>query len=168
MEIPASNNYIVALKTGATWGSDISVTGTSHSFTGLANGTYQWRVRADHLCNDSWHDGSVFTVCGMPANFNVVDEPDGNDTTPELNWNASTHVTRYVVEVFSGGSCGGSAIQTSPDITTTNWTIATALNDGEYSFRVTAYNESGICNCSTVSDCDSFVICKKTSSFYSY
>ncbi len=64
-------NYSVQISddgfTTTTW-QNTNATGTSVSFSGLLQGTYEWRIQANDTCNDGWHtySGTFDVTTGSP------------------------------------------------------------------------------------------------------
>jgi len=121
---------------------------------------YSWRLTARDTASQceasSSETSGLFSVLGIPGAFTVVDEPDGSDTTPTLEWNASSDATEYELRVYTTTDCSGATTQTF-STTGTSRTI-NVLTDGSYSFHVVASNTSGGTSCDTTSDCDAFTI----------
>ncbi len=72
---------------------------------------------------------------------------DGNalvSTTPTLQWNGSTGATSYTVEVSSSTAFGTTDVISQAGLTTTSFTVSSALTVGViYFWRVTATNSGG-------------------------
>jgi fibronectin type 3 domain-containing protein len=123
-----------------------SPTATSYSDTGLAVGSYSYRVRAVDAANNIGNysniaSASVADSTPPSAPANLVATATGSQVA--LSWAASTDnvgVTGYEVE-----RCSGAACTTFANITTTSATTYsdTSLAVGSYSYRVRADDAAG-------------------------
>jgi len=131
--------YQVSRDNGTTW---VNASGmTSHTFTGLTNGTlYNFRVRAVNSAGA----GAFASVTGMPVtvpftplNFSVT---PGNRQV-RLNWsapssNGGSAITRYQVSRDNGTTWVNAS-------STTTHTFTGLVNGTNYIFRVRAVNAVG-------------------------
>lgn len=101
-----TNSYELALRaaTDADWTTTVTITGFSHTFTGLQPATayqYQLRQRCDSALTSVWTDGTFTTdslPCFAPANF-VASLVQGQTAT--LSWDSATTATSWTLHVFN-------------------------------------------------------------------
>ena len=117
---------------------------TSHTITGLTNGTeYTLAIRASNLSGDSTA-ATVTATAGLPAPENLVAAPDS--TRVVLQWDTGgSGVTNYLVRSQAEGSGGDPAEKVvAPGSGTRTTTEVTGLTNGTaYVFSVRAAEVSG-------------------------
>jgi len=134
---------------------------TSYSETGLADGTYYYRVIASNDCGASgWRSGGAIIVGDIPStppNAPTVTASTGASSGQiNLSWTAPSGVTGYVIVYDEDGSSPWSPIQngtpgTGSDVGNTTSTTISGLTPGQrYYFSVAAYNSAGLGNYSSV------------------
>ena len=95
-----------------------------------------------------------------PTNLHPTSGSYLSDATPTFSWSAPSdngcngNIGGYEIDIYSGSSCSGSAVQTGSP-TSTSWTAST-LSQGTYSWRVRA--KDGFGNYGSYSSCNSFMI----------
>ncbi|GGZ77468.1 hypothetical protein GCM10011274_39440 [Paraglaciecola chathamensis] len=143
------HRYKVYTKIGAgAWGPPInSGTTTTHSFSNLGDGTYQFKVEACNTlgtesCSSS-RTSSTTVIAKKPSNpgaFTPVATPDA-DGSFTLRWGAAGgNVDGYELYVSENGgsSYSSAAIQNSGSLTK-----AISVGNGSYRYRVRARNDEG-------------------------
>ena len=147
------------------------ITSGSHTISvdlasvGLVSGTtYSVQINGKDAANNA---GSSNTIAGLafdnvgPTTPTLTTQANTSSTTPTLAWSASTDdsgsgsgVKQYTLRLYSGGSCGGSALQTFTP-TSTSQTVST-LTNGTYSWNV--YTTDNALNVGSTSSCSSFTV----------
>jgi hypothetical protein len=112
--------------------------GGSHTATGLADGSYTFRVRATDAAGNARVLTRSFSVDATPPSLSIDSGPSGptNDTTPSFDFTV-TGATTIECSIDQGGeayaSCSGVGTHRP----------AAALPDGDYTFRVRARDAAG-------------------------
>jgi fibronectin type 3 domain-containing protein len=124
------------------WGAPVTITGRSHTDTGLAAGTTYWyRVRATNA------SGVPGTYSPTRTASTLASPPGGptysavSATSVTLSWTAGEGATRYNVE-RSIGSSGTWALVAS-SLAGTSFTSSSLTPNTVYWFRVSAVNSAG-------------------------
>ena len=125
--------------------------GSSHSLaTALADGVYYWRVRAvDGAGNASaWASALTFTVDStapaVPALLAPANGKRTTDTTPWLDWSDVTDLTAVHYQLQVDDSADFSSLAYSHTwLNGSSHSLATALADGVYYWRVRAVDGAG-------------------------
>jgi hypothetical protein len=142
-------SYDLEISPAGAGSTQVTVSGTSHTWTGLSNGqSYAVRVRAENRAPEpsDWSDYSrPETPAGVPVTPAApTAEPVGGAIGGQVDvrWTATDGngdaVSRYDLQVFRGGSL----VQTIDAGTSTQQTVS-AENANDYSFRVVATNKAG-------------------------
>jgi len=109
--------------------------------TGLATGTYYYRVNASNFCGTSgWTAGPAIVVCIPPAAPGSITYPSGGSGSFTVSWGASSLATGYTLERAVNSSFTGATTAYSGPLTSYS---QTGLNPGTYYFRVKARNNCG-------------------------
>ena len=134
-------------KGSGSWGSDLTLTSpttTSYEESGLAYGSYTYRVSA---CNfygcGSWRSGSNSLVVGeipqTPSRLTVPTASDNGSTI--IQWASVAEVADYELQRRLGSGSWSS------DLTSTNFMLTrfnnSSLPNGTYSYRIRACNATG-------------------------
>ena len=126
----------------------INTTTSSSSYTpssGLASGTYFWRVQASNACGyGGWSSTWSVTIQTTPAAPTLSSPSNGSSTcdqTPTFNWNAVSGATSYNVQVDNDAGFGSPVIDTTTG--GTSYTPGTSLPAGTYYWRVRASTACG-------------------------
>jgi hypothetical protein len=152
---PSAVSYRLQVSTVNTFATTVvDVSGlTSSTYTpgaALADGTYYWRVRAtDGLGNDSgWTATWSFILdTVLPAKPNLELPANGaktNNNTPALDWSNVTDASgvTYSVQVANNINFASPVVNVS-GLTTSAYTVAAALADGTYYWRVKTVDGAG-------------------------
>jgi hypothetical protein len=130
----------------------LAVNATSYQVPTLLNRqTYSWQVQAKGngttYCDSDWSGCCSFSISAPCTNLSTptltapVCGSTVNTTTPTLSWTDVANEGGYAVRIFSGGSCSGTPIHTSPQLAanTTSYDVpAGVLQAGLYSWQVQA------------------------------
>ena len=116
-----------------------NATGSSTNFTGLGEGTYSWRIKANDTCNDGWHTqaGSFKVELSpvTPTGLNDITTVTAGDTI-SLDWTAESFGT-YDVEFDTNGNTAGGWQTIYTDVSPTqNYTIPCSWSGTNYKWRV--------------------------------
>ncbi|MDO8581967.1 MAG: hypothetical protein Q7S16_03760, partial [bacterium] len=112
----------------------------------LADGAYQWRVRAS---NQSGIGSApltpfTFTIDTTPPSAPTLLSPSAsasvNVRNPEFRWSGDTDVAEYDVQVFVTGITPPATLLT---VLASPWTVADSLANGAYTWRVRARDAVG-------------------------
>jgi titin len=127
---------------------DLTVTGTSATFTGLDGSAYCVRVKATNSKGDSdWAQAGVFAMSasapGVPRN---LDEDGESKDSIDLDWDSPSNdggsdITAYVVEYRKKDASTWSVFSSS--VTSSKATVTRLSKDTTYEFRVAAVNSAG-------------------------
>ena len=134
-------------KGSGSWGSDLTLTSpttTSYEESGLAYGSYTYRVSA---CNfygcGSWRSGSNSLVVGeIPQTPSRLTVPTASDNgSAAIQWASVAEVADYELQRRLGSGSWSS------DLTSTNFMLTrfnnSSLPNGTYSYRIRACNATG-------------------------
>ena len=127
---------------GSNWTSVYDGTATSTALSGLANGTYQYRVEACNAYNCSaWKAGANALVVTHPPTSAPTLTAPGNSTNGSFNisWTAVSTATGYTLQESSNGGSSWSTVQSNGN---TSWPTS-GRGNGSYSYRVQACNVGG-------------------------
>jgi hypothetical protein len=149
----AIQDYIVQYNTGGVWTQveDGVNTSTTYTVTGLAAGTYTFRVSARNAQGDSPpRESTAVTIAtppGSPTGLQVTATASRQAT---LGWtvpasNGGAAITGYTVEYTPSGGSATSVNVAGP----TSATVTGLTNGVSYSFRVLARNSAGSSSPST-------------------
>jgi len=125
---------------GGSWVQVYDGSGTSISPSGLANGTYVYRVRA---CDSSgcslFTTSSSLTVALIPAAPASITVPSSSySPSIAVSWSASANATNYVLEERVNGGGWGEVF--SGDVTSTTVSVSSS---GTYQFQISACGAGG-------------------------
>ncbi len=115
-------------------------TSTSHTFSGLSDGTHTVEVRAVDITRNSETDVTNFTVDATSPSVSISSPSEGtlfNSTDTTIEWSGSdstTGIDRYEVKI-DGGSWKEVGKNTSDELLD--------LGDGEHTMKVRAYDGAG-------------------------
>ena len=149
-----ANSYVVRYRAQGGSYSNATVSGTSHSLSGLnASTTYEWSVKADCGTGNesSYASNASFTtsdpiVCNAPSGLNATSVTYNSAT---LNWGAASNASSYSVRYRANGGSW-----------TTQSTSATSLNvsglSAETSYEFQVQSDCGSGNTSAYSSSASF------------
>jgi V8-like Glu-specific endopeptidase len=131
--IPASISYP---------SSDSDGSSTSYNQTGLGNGTYYYRVRADSSCGSSgWRNGGAISIClalNPPSSISYpASDSDGSFT---VSWSSVSGATSYTLQRATNSSFTSATTVYSGSSTSYN---QTGLGNGTYYYRVRANSSCG-------------------------
>ncbi len=152
--VSTASSYAVQLSTASGFGSTVTaqwgLTGTSASFTGLANLTnYFWRVGAKNVGGTSGWSGAwnFTTIIASPSASPTLVSP-GNDTLNAptslvLSWSTVTNAASYAVQV-SLASGFGSTVTAQWGLTGTSAAISGLANSTTYFWRAGAKDAGGV------------------------
>ncbi|MEW5766387.1 MAG: Ig-like domain-containing protein [bacterium] len=150
--------YIIQVDTGPSFGSAIMFsndptdtpyyypglfTGSSCIFTFLGEGTYYWRVAArDEADNTStWSETRQFVLDITPPSAPSLVSPDDDsylsNNKPTFDWSDVTGAT-YTLQVDDNRDFSSPELNVS-GLSLSSYTPATPLSDGQYYWRVRAY-----------------------------
>ena len=126
---------------------------SSYQASTLADGEYYWRVRARNSAGilGDWSPVWSFTIstaptCSTPGQVQLQSPPSGStttDSTPTLDWESASNANQYQVEVYNPNTFD---FDRSVSITSTAWTVAPAMEEGVWYWRVRGLNTQGSCN----------------------
>jgi hypothetical protein len=134
---------------------DSSLITTSYTINNLANNTtYYWRVKAKNNAGTSeWSEAWSFTTIALKPETVTLSSPLNSSTgisiNPVLNWNLSTGVSSYRVQV-STTSTFLSVIIDDSSLTVASKTLSNLSNNLTYYWRVKAKNAAGVSDWSEV------------------
>ena len=128
-----------------------NVSTNSQAKSGLADGTYCWRVRSvDAYSNASDYSSTfTFTVDTTPPNVPTLSAPANNaniSSNPTFTWSdeSTSGAVKYDLQyVLKGGSCDFTGATTVSDIAGTTYTPSPAIADGTYCWRVRSTDAVG-------------------------
>jgi hypothetical protein len=128
--------------------SDSTLTDTSKSLTGCANGaTYYWRVRAKNQVGSSpWSGRRSFAVVVASAGAPVLTSPGASATgipvTTTLTWSAVSGALTYHVQVSTASSFATTIVDDST-LSVASELVGPLTNGTQYFWRVNAKNAGG-------------------------
>lgn len=130
--------------------SNLPVTGTSKSVTGLSAGTaYKYRIRVVNAVGTS-SSSLAINVLTLPA-APVLKSPDNITISGlRLNWNAVASATGYQVDLSSASDFSNPVSASNISISGTSATITGLSSGTAYNYRVRAVNGTGLSANSTV------------------
>jgi hypothetical protein len=110
--------------------------------TGLATGTYYYRVQATDDCGaSSWRTGAAIAVSSFPPAPATLSYPPSNcGVAFTVTWSQSPGATSYALQRASDSSFSGATTVYSGPMT---WYSQAALAIGAYYYRVQASNTAG-------------------------
>jgi hypothetical protein len=127
---------------GSNWSNVYDGTVTTAALSGLANGSYLYRVEACNAYNCSaWKAGSnALVVTHPPTGVPTLSVP-GNSTSGSyaISWTAVSTATSYTLQESTNG---GSTWSTTQSNGGTSWSTS-GRGNGSYSYRVQACNVGG-------------------------
>lgn len=139
--VGAATGYVLLQQfNGGSWTQVYSGSATSANLTGLANGSYVYRVQA---CNangcGAFATSGTLTVALIPAPPASINVP-ASSYSPSLavSWSASANTSNYVLEESVNG--GGWGVAWNGNATSTTVTVSSS---GTYRFQVSACGAGG-------------------------
>lgn len=137
--ISGVTNYYLSMKPSlvSTWGADVTVSGTSSTFTGLTPGTgYNWRVRAEGCTYYSPAQSfTTLTLCSTPS----TSASNITSTGFTLTWPAVPGASSYNVQT----RLQGSGTWTTSTVATNSKVVTGLLPFRTYEFQVRTNCSSG-------------------------
>ncbi|WP_346948518.1 hypothetical protein [Dyella sp.] len=127
---------------GTNWSGIYDGTATTTAMSGLANGSYQYRVEACNAYNCSaWQNGSNALVVthpptGVPTLTAPANSTNGSFT---ISWTAVSTATSYTLQESVNGGGTWTQVQANGN---TSWPTS-GRGNGNYSYRVQACNVGG-------------------------
>jgi len=147
-DVPGADNYVLEVSQDVSF-FDILVRDSSLTESGFpdanpfANGTYYWRVTSHNQVGYSQRSPVwVFTVSVVMSAPALLAPSDGYITDSayvNFDWTDVSRAQRYVIEISRNSAFSDIAAYDST-LTASAYRNATALNNGQYYWRVTAYN----------------------------
>lgn len=144
-EVSASSNFSTILTNNSTMGA------TQDTVSGLANGTYFWRVQSvnGNFVQSSWSGASSFTITGssgLPAP--TLGPTKGYSTFHPLevmtfNWNSVAGAASYALQYSTDSSFPNTTTGEFNNIPNTTYSFSTP-NEGSYFARVFAVDANGV------------------------
>jgi predicted phage tail protein len=145
--VSGATSYVLQRSTSSTFGSPTQVysgSATTFNQSGLASGTYYYRVRAVNSCgNSTWRNGTAVavTICTTPAAPGSIAYPSSSDSGAfTVSWTAVSGATSYVLQRSTSSTFGSPTQVYSGSATTFN---QSGLASGTYYYRVRAVNSCG-------------------------
>jgi fibronectin type 3 domain-containing protein len=137
-------SYELERGTSATgpWGAPVTITGRSHTDTGLAAGTSYWyRVRAKNAADVPGTYSPTRTASTLASPPGGPTYSAVSATSVTLSWTAGEGATRYNVERSIGSSGTWSLVASS--LAGTSFTSSSLTPNTVYWFRISAVNSAG-------------------------
>jgi hypothetical protein len=145
--VTGATSYVLERSTSSTFSTTTQVYADSAQFytqTGLASGTYYYRVKAVSTCGESgWRNGAAVTVslCSAPAAPGSISYPSTSSSGSfTVSWDAVDGAVSYLLE-RSTSSAFSSPTQAFSGSSTSY--SQTGLGSGTYYYRVRALNSCG-------------------------
>jgi len=133
-----ADNYIITINNVAV----ASITDLSYE-PELNSGTYTWSITAQNYFQYVASTQREFTIRLQPAEPILIAPTSTQDiATPKLEWMSAENATTYQVDI-STTSDFAQILHTSNGITETSFTTP-SLDDGEYYWKVTAFDDTGL------------------------
>ncbi len=126
---------------GTNWTQVYNGAALSTALSGLANGSYVYRVEACNAYNCSaWTRSGTLLVTHPPTGVPTLSVP-GNSTNGSfsISWTAVSTATSYTLQESTNGGSTWTSVQSNGS---TNWSTS-GRGNGSYSYRVQACNVGG-------------------------
>ena len=131
----------------------------SNQFTyALESGSYEWRIKAYNNSSYTYSDTNSLVIQGLDISTEKVelitpsDKAEVSDTTVNFYWENVSGATGYVIRIVSPSFENIENLVANETVTSEEYSIE--LEEGDYEWRVKAYNDQS----ETYSDTSSFTV----------